>query len=1331
MYKHIALTLLLLISRVIFSQGQIRSFSSLNVKDGLSQSSVLAIVQDNDGFMWFGTRYGLNRYDGQRFKIYSHDDTDISSLSDNYINTIYKDRVGRLWVGTAHGLDLYDAGQDRFRRLSLKTDKKSTIKLNVHEIIEDHQGNLWVGTERGLFFIKNVSSGQDVGELEEIPFLTKHIGADILSIYRDQRKTIWVSSSKGLFNLNYNQSWSINKSETAILKIPKQIKSIVEDDDGNIWFGSESDGLFVLDPSSRQVGNVRKITKRKNTLISDVIRKIIKCSDGQLAIATQEGLSLYDRRKQSFTNFAHYPEERESLSQNSVYSLYEDYQGSLWVGTYFGGVNIAERNRSPFYDLFSENRALRDQHQVIRAIQATKEGLWIGSEGGGLSFWNTKNNAVKHYKIDKSGKELTTNFIKSILIDRKEQIWVGTSGGGLKLVDKTGNTTCHYDLGQDAYNIKRSAILSMYQDPDGLYWFGGLGYNRIYRQIGHELMDVTPEKVRDMFKNQTIVSFHEGNRDDLWILTEKHLYRYDFNDHSIRLLLEDKKGFTCVLQDNAGILWLGKYYGGVIAYDIDQKKIVARWDQNNGLTNDNVVGIIEDGHKNIWITTQSGLNMMDANRTHIKTFTSLDGIKNDAFNYNAICLDDQTVYLGSLNGLTYFNLHDIKENQHLGNLVFSGLRLFGGKLEQADKNNKLLKNNIVQNTPLVFESGQRVFTIEFALLSFIKYEKNRYAYLLDGSSDNWTISEKGEATFTNLAAGTYTLMVKAQNNDGMWTNVKKLSFTILPPFWKTWWAYLIYFVIFSIVVFIIIRYFYLQELQNKDRQLHQLKMNFFTNISHEIRTHLTLIMAPIENAIYDKDKGGALESHLLQAKDSGGRLLRLVNELMDFRKADSKALKLQINNIQIADLLDPIAKQFEQLCQDKRIDFVFKNKVAHAVAPLDSFQFEKVIFNLLSNALKYTISGGRIQLSVNQTAEHIIISVENSGKGIDPAFYDRIFQNYFQVEKKDQETGYGIGLALSQQIVQLHQGTIGVESDGGVTRFTIRLPIALTVQDEELGLVTNVNTRIINDGTPISEQCYVPGADGMVKILVVEDNPKLLQLLVDLLRDGYEVLKAKDGEEGMTLARTLLPELVISDVMMPKMDGNILCNTLKNDPLTSHIPVVLLTAKTLEKDEIIGLTSGADVYVTKPFNRDILLLHVRNLLLSRNKIQQKYRQEFVFGPRNIVINNLDEEFLSKFIKVIEQGIDDSLFDVEYLAENMAMSQSVLYKKVRALTGMTINDFSKSIRLKRAAELLEMKSYTVSDVAFMVGFMDSKYFAKEFKKYFGVSPSQYANKKDEN
>jgi len=1286
-------------------------FNSLNVRDGLSQSGVLDVIQDQEGFMWFATRHGLNRYDGLRFKIYTQN-ANPSSISGDYINAITIDRKGRLWIGTNHGLDLYDKERDCFVHIRFSQNNSKDGRPDVLRLMEDDKANLWIGTDNGLYILNLSHLKNPIQPFSKFHRSAHLVGKDIWALYQDTKGAIWVSSEKGLSKINYlGNKLEFADKPSSLDNDLSTVRSIVEDDLGNIWFGTESKGLFCFNPLNNQLVNFQKESGNVNSLIHNSVRKVIRYGAHQLAVGTQGGLSLLNVNSKEFRNFEHVPQNKSTLSQNSVYSLYEDRQGLLWIGTYYGGVNIFNVGGTVFHDLLREYPALLARHQVIRAINSDPYGnLWIGSEGGGVSKLNTITHQVTHYHFASKSLEFN-NFVKTIFIDSQRNVWIGTSGGGLKFIKRGTDVPLTYNLGLDSYKTKRSAIMAIYEGRNGLFWIGGLGYNRIYKMGGSEPIDVTPKKIETAFRNETIISIKESANQKIWILTEKRLYSYEpIRDH-LEKILEDSTGFTCLLEDHSGIVWLGSPYDGLIGYNLSGKKIY-RLNKENGLSNNSVVGLCEDKQRNLWISTRSGLNRLNTNRHGLRSFRDIEGIQSEEFNYSAIHILDGKMYLGSLDGLAYFEPEKLIENSTAGKMVFTGIRLANGILEEPRGKNK--KN-------ITFTAQQNIFTIEFSLLNFIRSTQNRYAYKLEGIGEDWTNVDDGQATFTNLPAGKYRLLVKGQNNAGVWSAVNSIDFEVLPPIWRTWWAYLCYALVLGSIVFMVIRYIYVQQLRQKEQELQQFKLNFFTNISHEIRSHLTMIMVPIENAILLARGNRNLADNLAMAKDNSTRLFRLVNELMDFRKAESKHLTLNKTNVSLAAYLEPIVRPFEQIAKDRGLLFYYNNLANDVVVGLDPFQFEKVLFNLLSNALKYTSPGEKITFELEQKANRLLVTVRNKGKGINPDHFEKIFENYFQIEKKDQETGYGIGLALSRHIVLLHHGEIGVKSKDGTTAFTVSIPCD---QVGESTPDTNVSPHAVNPTPEIGLGLEEQLMDNRAKILIVEDNPSLLSLLCSLLKESYEVSTAEDGLEGLEKARSIIPDLVVSDIMMPKQNGVELCELLKKDELTSHIPVILLTAMTSEGDQITGLKSRADAYITKPYNREILLLQIRNLLESRYLSQLKYRQEFVVGPRHIVVNAVDEEFLTKFISTIETGLVTGQFDVEHLAEKMAMSQSALYRKVRALTGMTINEFSKKVRLKRAAFLLEQRAYTIWEIALMVGFMDSKYFAKEFKKEFGVLPSQY-------
>ena len=647
----------------------------------------------------------------------------------------------------------------------------------------------------------------------------------------------------------------------------------------------------------------------------------------------------------------------------------------------------------------------------------------------------------------------------------------------------------------------------------------------------------------------------------------------------------------------------------------------------------------------------------------------------------------------------------------------------------------MLTEDIGLTLEVTFSHDQNIFAIDFALLNYIKPEKNTYAYRLEGFEKDWNYVKTSSATYTNLPPGTYTFVVKGANNDGIWSKMPgKLTIHVLPPLWKTWWAYCLYVIAAVAAILFVTRYFYMTALFKREHELHQTKLNFFTNVSHEIRTHLTLIQGPVERLMLTRQHDEDVQTHLSLVRKNANRLLRLVSELMDFRKAETNHLALQVTRNDLVSFLDGVFRDFSFLSQHRNIESVFECEAGELPLYFDAGQMEKVIFNLLSNAYKFTHDGGKVSLSVSETDAAVKIRIEDDGIGIAPQYLGKLFANFFQIyDHGKQNTGYGIGLALSKSIVELHQGELTVESTveqlnkKGRTCFTITLlkgsnHFAPGQLETAAGIVED-NTLLVE-----TEQARVPepASDGdRPVVLLVEDNEEVRTFIAGALGSHYHIIQTENGEQGWATAVESIPELIISDVMMAEMDGLALCTKLKTDERTSHIPVILLTAKASLNHQLSGLKMGADAYMPKPFSIQLLELNVRNLLSSRRLMQQKYSRQITLQPQNVVIESVDEQFLSRIVAITEEWMDNPDFGVAMLAEKIGMSQSVLYKKLKAVTDLSVNDFLKSIRLKRAAQLLRQQKMNVYEVAYAVGYDDRKYFSKEFKKQFGKTPTEYA------
>lgn len=1310
--------------------GQTYSFNRLNVKDGLSQSSVLDITKDKQGFMWIATRYGLNRYDGIRFKIYENDPGDSSSLRNNYINRLFRDAQDQIWIGTQEGLDAYDDSNDGFIHYPFLNNKQETANVSVLAFAEDVNGHLWIGTHRGLFVKR---PGKRFCEQPDIvpPVLRNQT---IIEVFVDSRGYLWVATLGRIYLFKqHGKELILQKSRFDSSQLRGAIRSIVEDADNHIWLGSETDGLYCFDGTKNEVTHFS--TKSASPLIHNSIRKLLVSRNQHLLIGTQNGVSVLDLKTHRFTNYQNVADNPYSLSQNSIYSLYEDQQGSLWVGTYFGGISLAYGIDTKFNTLTTNSAPIAIPHNVIRPITRDQEkNLWFGTEGGGVFCLDSAFTVVRNYPNPTPGfLGSRSNFVKALYVDRQNNIWVGTSGGGLYLLNQQTGSFRQIPLNIEKIRVRNSNILVIYQDTSNNYWICGEGYNRVLSKEGQRMVDRTPPAIDNALSDKAVVQIAEGSDNSLWILTTTTLFEYKLATGRLRTVLKGREkplhAFNCLLKDHSGALWLGIDYEGLIHLDPRKNRIIGRYTKKDGLCSENVVGIVEDKSHNLWITTTTGLSKLTADRRTIQNYFHLDGIADDEFNYNSTFIkEDGKVILGSLGGLTWFLPKNIEVNTNKPSIHFTGLLLSGEQLAGPKTHPDILSKNIIHAPPLAFQHDQNTFTIQFALDNYIKPAQNRFVYKLATKQTNWTTLDKAEINFSNLSPGRYVLAVKGANSDGVWSDEARLSFTIQSPFYWTWWAIAVYITLIALLIFFIVRYFYLKKIFEKEEELHQNKLNFFSMISHEIRSHLSLILVPIEHA-REQVKDEHISQQLSDATKNSERLLRLTSELIDFRKVETSNMTLHLQQGDIILFINEIFSAFKKVYESKDMIFVQESEFHTFSILFDPLQLEKVLFNLLNNAVKHAAAHGTIRIQSRLENNAFLVSVSNHGEEIPKTYLEKIFDRYYQVSAKDRFTGYGLGLALSKRIMELHQGDIYATSSNGLTTFTLMLPSPQNLPQE--ALLPQANTTAHEYPLKIMDEAFFYEADTQkATLLLIEDDPDLMQMIDGLLKDHYEVLKAYNGEEGMQLANLHMPDLILSDVMMPLKNGLEVCKELKEDIHTSHIPILLLTAMSTENDRLNGLKHHADAYLTKPFNKRILLLHVRNLLRARRILQERYRQEYVLGPTQKIVDSTDEKFLAKVIAIIEKGIELSQYSVEFIGQEVGMSTSVLYKKVKSLTGMTVNDFSKSIRLKKAAQLLQETDYPVTEVAAYVGFIDSKYFSREFKKQFGINPSQYAKEGEE-
>lgn len=1329
-----------------FSQNRL-VFNHLIVEDGLSPNSVLSIVKDSQGFMWFGTKYGLNRYDGREIKVFKNSPQHKNSIASNdFVKALTLDNDKVLWVGSLWGLDKFNPESESFTHSVTGVDRANCI-------YKDREGVLWLGSNNGLTYStdKNNKVFRKFNLGLKIPY-------QVQAIFQDHLNRIWIGTTAGLVRLmkvkgRYQSHFFTHTGNVNTIS-GNLITTITEDKKGRLWIGTKYDGINLYEENKNSFKRYFHSENSPRSLVNDHVRKILVDRRGKLWIGTQEGLSILDPETEKFENYVHDSANPSSLSQNSIHDIYEDNCGSVWIGTYFGGLDVVHTIVTPF-EVYQDNKykSSISSNIISTIVEDGKHNLWIGTEAGGLNYFNRETNTFKAYKNTlKDGSSLSSNLVKSILIDKAQRVWIGTALGGINLFRPDKNDFVHYRNREfDNHSLSSDEVNCVFEDSEGRFWVGTqLGLDRFYPETGQ--FNVVDIKSINNIDKQVAILF-EDSKHNMWIGTRHSIkYRPKGSNSYVTFVGGSTSGLAnsyanCFFEDKQGTIWIGTYHGGLSAYH-PLKKTFSTFTEKDGLPGDNILAILEDDKGFLWLSSENGLVKFDKQRITFKVYNTSDGLPGNVFNNTSSLKDSKgQMFFGSYNGLISFYPDHIKENDFSPSVVFTSLKLFNQPV-QINEEDGLLKRAMSLTKEITFTSQQNVFTIEFAALNYIKPRKNRYKYKLEGFDKNWNEGVNPSATYTNLPAGKYTFLVKGSNNDGLWNETPaKLEIHILPPIWRTWWAYSLYFIAGSFLFYFILRFtrrqqrleseLYFEHLNNERQQeLYQMKLDFFTRISHEIRTPLTLIFAPLEKLIKLTRENHMVNHQLYGIKRNTDRLLRLISELLDFRKIETGNAKLQVSENELVAFCRSIYNSYEGLAEIKNIAYSFTCEEEQIYTWFDIGQMEKVFYNILSNAFKYTPDGGKISFTIISETERVKVVIADTGIGIALEVQDKIFTNFYQVNSGPATVeGWGIGLALVKNIVDLHRGEINVSStqasNGGNGNTALSVSLSL-------GNTHFTPDELLTEDIVMQPEAHLPellvwnenGPDDVIipekkyTIQVVEDNDELRGFIVQSLQSTYHILESLNGLEGWIKAIEHIPDLIVSDVTMPELNGLEFCSRLKADESTNHIPVIMLTAMASHLHQVDGLEAGADVYITKPFSIQVLELSIRNLLQGRESLREKYVRQIMLTPRKLECESPDEKFLNKLMSLIEQNMEDPEFNVSSLVENIGMSQTVLYKKIKVLTDLSIADFIKSQRLKRAAQLLTEHNLNIAEVAYAVGFNDRKYFSKEFRKQFGVSPSEY-------
>ncbi len=1342
-------------------------FRHLSTGDGLSQGSVISMAQDDKGLLWFGTRDGLNIYDGKNFTVYRNDPKDSTTISNNDVLDVLVDDQGDLWIGTYNGLNRYCYSEGRFYQFfNSKNDPKSLANNSVWTLCQTTNGELWVGTGGGVNVYKDGQFQRIVNNPNDPESLSKNYAVEV---FQDSGGQIWVGTSNGLNRLisrgedgfKFERYYAEVDNPNALHNNFVQV--INEDEQGNLWLGTRG-GLHKYDQEANRFTRFLHGEANESTISHNDVRSLTFDQDGTLWVGTYNGLNKMSIEGE-FTRITNDPNIPHSLSKNTIKSTFMDRKGTLWVGVYYGGINMLDETNGNFTNYEHRPSGNGLSYDVVSSVVEGSNGqVYIGTEGGGINFLNPSTGKVSSLSTDNSG--LSNNNIKALFLDHQD-LWVGTLSRGIDIYNtRTGKFTTHYSTQN---GLVHNSVYAILRENDSLMWIGTFGgglhlFNQNTQQLRIFQHDINePTGISD---NQVRLICRDG-QGNLWVGTQYGLNLLHAEDISNgnyefeRYFYDDQKksgeDILVIYEDGQERIWVGTYESGLSLYDPMERKFVSYqlFDASQGVSNV-VHGILEDEDHNLWVSSNHGITRVNLTDSSKLTFDQSDGLVSNEFNNNSSYKSsDGRMYFGGPQGLTAFYPQNIKTNHYAPNTVITDFKVYNQSVKVGAEDG-ILSKSIIETDRLTLDYDQAIFSIEFAIPNFINPDKNRYQYRLSGLEDHWNITSKTTATYTIQRPGTYTFEVKGANNDGIWSDeITSLQITVNPAPWRTWWAFVIYMVIVIVSLYLLTSIILsrsrlrhqleLEHLEHERQQsIHQMKLRFFTNISHEFRTPLTLILGPLEQILQEYRGSNKVYKQLKVMEKNSVRLLKLVNQLLDFRKFENQHEKLQAGEGNVVKFVEEIFLSFKQYAKIHNITYELEKVDESIVVWYDRDKMERVFYNLISNAFKYTPESGEIRVKVWQEAGQMKCTISDTGIGLDQEHIDRIFDRFYEVQdtmaspKHKHQKGTGIGLAIARSVVEMHSGSIAVESKKGIgTTFTICLPqgdahltddqrIRDFKDSEDLSTYHEINRPEMEESE--KDQTQLAMADESLPcILVVEDNDPVRKFIVDVFRDSYRVEEAANGMEGFKKAVQIVPDLVISDVMMPKMDGIEFCYQAKSNLKTSHIPFILLTARTSLIFKFEGLESGADEYINKPFNVKELKLKARNLINTFHKMRDKFSDESIVKPAEITVSSIDEKLLKRALAIVEENISNEFFNIQLFSSELGVSRTMLFTKVKAWTNLTPNEFIHSMRMKRAAQILEQNKVTISEVSYQVGFNNPKYFSKCFQKYHGSTPSEYAGK----
>ena len=1355
----IALLAVLLFLQPFVSKAEIQDlpFRRISPAGGFTLSPVTEIAEDKQGFIWFVTREKLYQYNSQDFNSFEPKYQAGVPHTNNYVTSMLIDRSNTIWVGTNTGACIFNKNKwqmDAVRIIDREMPQKIIFPTNIKQ---NERGEIWMVESNNMALMDSAS--------RELKFVRTNEGRLIVNVFCfDQLDNIFAANNLGdLYHIDSKTfiatKMNVNLAPTKLFSI-HLINNI-------LWISTDGFGLKRYSIDGTFIDSY--FTKDNvSDYYSNRIRDILQTSDGKIWIATYKG--LIEWREGNFNQYLSDLNNQFSLPDNSIVSLMEDRQKGLWIGTWRGGVGYLNSfantfetyTHSPFENSLSGN--------LINSITEASDGMiWIGTDGQGLDQFNEQRKIFRHIEL-KGSKNTSVTNIKCVFQDLQGNIWIGTYGEGL-FIRKNGESSFQ------PFILGNKNVYDILGDQEGLWiatYGSGLYYYRHSDQSLRQYV-MQPGDSTTLISNNLRKLFLDSSR-NLWIISSSGIFTKSYGKNKFdRLLIEDETvkspaQIYSIAGSSNVLVWIGTDHG---VYSVDPSRLVKHYPISFNGKDVSVYGIVVTGPETLWISSNFGIFSYNIVTGKSLNYSISDGLHGNLFNAGAVCQTSSgKIFFGSTTGLVAFNPTTMQANPYKPKIWFS--RIFINHKEMLPgQDNSPLEKPLFETKKLSLQPTQNSFSIEFIAQNYLNPQKNQFRYRLKGFDPSWVESgSNSKATYTNIPPGEYVFEVVACNNDMVWNmEPARLTIFIPRPLLLSRVAMFIYLLLFIALGFLVRRIILyrtrlehqieLERLQRlEEEKSHQNKLTFFTNISHELRTPLTLITGPVESLMSAPGLDQKSFNQLTLIKRNAGRLLKLINQLLDFRRIEENKMELHVIRTDLVVFVREIFNYFLDVARQKNINYVFVSIQDHILLSFDAEKIDKAIFNLISNAFKFTPARGTIMVEISQgqkgsmaprpdlfvigelkTHNFIQISVEDNGPGIEPSSIEKVFDRFFRVENNEvPQSGTGIGLHLTKHLILLHGGEIELQSQVGKgSVFRIRLPL-----DEE-HLNGNQDIEFAHANHPEHEEnlSFDPGeqnatltenwntSDGNQKkleklILLVEDHHDLSNFVTQILSDEYRMITAFTGREGIEKAQIYLPDLIISDIMMPDKNGIELVQELKSNLKTSHIPIILLTALTSVENKIVGFSSGADDYIEKPFNSDVLKARIKNIFNSRISLQQYYSKKIALGFEAEIPETPDQKMMEKAIRFVEKNLMDENLDIEKLANYLNLSQSTLYRKLKALTGKSATDFVRTIRLEYAARLLREGNNNIEEVSGMAGFNSHSYFSRSFKEHFGKTPSEYVS-----